>query len=80
MITETHICCQKVPEKNVVKDAYPKKVSKMCQQVHFERLSTFLSTRFSQLPFAQIDQSWCLSDREFPEFFKTPLTFNLSVT
>ena len=24
-------------------------------------------------------KSWCLSDGEFPEFFKTPLTFNLSV-
>ena len=24
-------------------------------------------------------KSWCLSDREFPEFFKTPITINLSV-
>ena len=30
MITETHIFGQKDPEKNGVKDAYPKKVNKMC--------------------------------------------------
>ena len=31
MITETPFFCQKVPEKNGVKDAYPKQVNKMCQ-------------------------------------------------
>ena len=32
--------------------------------------------QLSPLIFALIVKSWCLSDREFPKFFKTPLTFN----
>ena len=32
--------------------------------------------QLSPLLFALIVKSWCLSDREFPKFFKTPLTFN----
>ena len=32
--------------------------------------------QLSPLLFDLIVKSWCLSDREFPKFFKTPLTFN----
>ena len=35
--------------------------------------------QLSPLLFALIVKSWCLSDREFPKFFKTPLTFNPGV-
>ena len=35
--------------------------------------------QLSLLLFALFVKSWCLSDREFPKFFKTPLTFNPSV-
>ena len=34
-----------------------------------------LQTRISQLLIGQIEKFWCLSDREFTEFFKTHPTF-----
>ena len=33
----------------------------------------------SQLPLVEIEKSQCPSDSEFPELFKTPLTFNPSI-
>ena len=42
-----------------------------------KNLSWWLWTQFSQLCMVQM-KSQCLSNREFPEFYKTPLTLNLS--
>ena len=41
----------------------------------FLRKGCQLCTQISQLLIGQIEKFWCLSDREFPEFFKTHPTF-----
>ena len=41
----------------------------------FLRKGCQLWTQISQLLIGQIEKFWCLSDREFPEFFKTHPTF-----
>ena len=41
----------------------------------FQNLTYQLQTQFSQLPNGQIAKFQCLSDAEFPEFFKNGLTF-----
>ena len=46
----------------------------------FFRQGCHLWTQFSQLLMGQIEQFWCLSDREFHEFFKNGPTFYSSST
>ena len=41
----------------------------------FLRKGCHFQTQISQLLIGQIEKFWCLSDREFPEFFKTHPTF-----
>ena len=44
----------------------------------FQNLTYQLQTQFSQLPNGQNAKFQCLSDAEFPEFFKNGLTFDPS--
>ena len=71
-----------MPEKHafkVAKTTSEKNFLNWAKWSHLQKSSKYLSTQFSQLPFAQIQKFWCLSDREFPELFKTPHTFNSRV-
>ena len=71
-----------MPEKRalkLLKQPQKKIFLKWAKWSHFQISSKYLKTQFSQLPFAQIQKFWCLSDREFHELFKTPHTFNSRV-
>ena len=73
MITKTHIFCQKVQEKNGVKDT-PKKLVK-CTNCHILRDQVkFFKLNFLSSPLPKLINLGAYQI-EFPEFFKTPLTF-----
>ena len=46
----------------------------------FLRMGCQLWTQISQLLIGQIENFWCQSDREFPDFFKTGPTFFLALS